>query len=328
MKLSERCVQMLLCVCAALGGLIQHAVAQTYPAKPIRFVLGFSPGGPTDIVARLVGQKLTESLAVPVIVDTRPGGDSTIATGIVARAAPDGYTLLMISPSATIHPSVYAKLPYSITKDFAPVTVLAASSYIVVVNPVVPARSMKALIAIAKARPGQLNYGGAGIGDGLHMAGELLQSMAGFKMQLITYHGGGPAMTALIGGHVDLMISPIGIALPHIKSGKVRALAVSGPKRSPSLPDLPTIAEAAVPGYAVTGWYGLLAPGGTPGTIIERLNTEISKALKLPDTQQKLAGMSMEPVGNSPSEMANHLETEIAKWAKIAKQANIPLKSF
>lgn len=326
--LRQQSVRAVLCALALLGGLIPVAAAQAYPSKPIRFILGFSPGGPTDIVARLVTQKLTESMGVAAVVDSRPGADSIIGTGIAARSAPDGYTLVMISPSATIHPSVYSNLPYSITRDFFPLTVLAESSYVIVVNPVVPAQSLKDLISLAQAKPGQINYGGAGIGDSLHLAGELLQSMAGFRMQIITYNGGGPAIAALMGGHVESMISPIAIALAHVRTGKLRALAVTGPTRSKTMPDVPTVAEAGVPGYVVTGWYGMLTPAGTPRPITDRLNMEIVKALRSPDTQEKLAAIGMDPVGNSPEAMAGFLNAEITKWAVTAKNAKIPLKSL
>jgi len=317
-----------LCALTLQYGLLSPAAAQAFPSKPIRFILGFSPGGPTDLVARLVTQKLTENLGVSAIVDHRPGANSIIGTGLAARSAPDGYTLVMISPSATIHPSVYSNLPYNIVDDFTPVTVLAESSYVIVANPSLPVQSLKDLIELGRSKPGELNYGGAGIGDSLHLAGELLQSMAGFKMQIVTYHGGGPAMTALLGGHVQLMISPIAIALPHLRGGKLRALAVTASKRTAVLPDVPTVAEAGVPGYAVTGWYGLLVPAATPRPIVERLNAEIVKALRHPDTRDRLHAAGMEPVGNSPAEAAAFLKADVAKWAVTAKNAKIPQKAL
>jgi tripartite-type tricarboxylate transporter receptor subunit TctC len=301
--------------------------AQAYPAKPIRFVVGFAAGGPNDTLARLVGARLTETLAVPVTVDNRPGADSIIGTEIVARAPADGYTIAMVSSGATIHPNVYTSLPYSITKDFAPITVLAASTFMVVVNARVPARTIKELIALAKARPGQLNFAGSGVGDTIHLAGELFKSMAGVDMRLIAYKGGAPAMTDVAAGHVELMFSPMGLAAPHVQSGRLRALGVTGTTRWPTQPQVPTVDEAGVPGYAVNGWYGVLAPGGTPRANVERLNGEIVKFLKLSDTRMRLLAMGMDPVGNTPDEMATHLNAELVKWARVAKLAKLTPRS-
>jgi tripartite-type tricarboxylate transporter receptor subunit TctC len=323
MRLPVRNFQIFLCV--MLGAFIQPAIAQTYPAKAIRFIVGYAPSGPNDILARLVGQKLAESLAVPVTVDNRPGADSIIGTEMAARSAPDGYTIVMVSASATIHPNVYTNMTYNIVRDFAPVTVLAASTYVVVVNSAVPAGSIKELIALAKAKPGQLNFASSGVGGALHLAGELFKSMAGVDMNHVAYKGGAPSMADLVGGHVEVMFSPMVVAVAHIKSGRLRALGVTGAKRWPTMPDVPTVAEAGVPGYEVTGWYGVLAPGGTPRAIIARLNMEISQILKLPDIRQRLAGFDLEPVGNSPEQMASHINMELVKWAKVAKDANISL---
>jgi len=312
----------------ALAGPIGAQAQSVYPSKPIRFVLGFAPGGPTDLLARVVTQKLSESLGVPAVVDSRPGADSIIGTQFAARSAPDGHTVVMISPSAAIHPSVYAKLPYSIVDDFTPVTVMVESSYVLIVNPSVPAKNFKEFIDFAKSRQGKLNYGGAGIGDSLHMAGELLQTVAGFKMQIVTFGGGGPAITALLGGHVEAMISPIAISATHIRAGKLRALAMTAPHRSPVLPDVPTAAESGLPGYAVTGWYALLAPAGTPAPVVEKLSAEIVKVLKQSDTRDKLLAGGMEPLGTTPAEAAAYLKAEVTRWAATAKAANIPPKSF
>lgn len=310
-----------------LGASIQSATAQAYPAKPIRFIVGFSPGGPNDTLARIVGQKLNESMGVPVTVDNRPGADSIIGTEMAARAAPDGYTIVMVSASATIHPNVYSNLPYSITRDFAPITVLAASNYVLVVNSTLPVRTIRELIALAKARPGQLNFAGSGVGDAIHLAGELFKTMTGVDMHLITYKGGAPAMAELVGGHVELMFSPMGIASPHIKSGRLRALAVTGPRRWHTMPEVPTVAEAGVPGYEVTGWYGVLAPAATPRAIVERLNAEVARIVKSPELEPKFAAMGMEAVGNSPEQMASHIGTELVKWAKVAKAARLTPRS-
>jgi tripartite-type tricarboxylate transporter receptor subunit TctC len=291
-------------------------------------VVGFAAGGPNDTLARLVGARLTETLAVPVSVDNRPGADSIIGTEIVARAPADGYTIAMVSSGATIHPNVYTSLPYSIARDFAPVTVLAASTFVVVVNARVPARSIKELIALAKSRPGQLNFAGSGVGDTIHLAGELFKSMAGIDMRLIAYKGGAPAMTDVVAGHVELMFSPMGLAVPHVQSGRLRALGVTGTARWPTQPDVPTVDEAGLPGYVVNGWYGVLAPGGTPRANIERLNAEIAKFLKLPDTRTRLLAMGMDPLGNTPEQMSAHIDAELVKWARVAKVAKLTPRSL
>lgn len=313
--------------CAAIFTAAAQTPAAPYPSKAIRFVVGFAAGGPNDTLARLVGARLTETLGVPVTVDNRPGADSIVGTEIVARAATDGYTIGMISSGATIHPNVYSNLPYSIAKEFAPVTVLAASTFVVVVNSRVPARSIKELIALAKTRPGQLNFAGSGVGDTIHLAGELFKSMAGIDMHLIAYKGGAPAITEVVGGQVEMMFSPMGLAAPHVQSGRLRALGVTSATRWPTLPDVPTVDEAGVPGYAVTGWYGVLAPGGTPRANVERLNAEIAKFLKMPETRTRLLGMGMDPIGNTPDQMAAHISTELTKWARVAKLAKLSQRS-
>ncbi len=310
-------------LCIMLAALAQPVLAQNYPNKAIRFIVGFAPGGPNDIVARIVGQKLTESLGVPVTVDNRPGADSMIGTQMAARSAPDGYTITMISASATIHPSVYNNVPYDLIKDFSPITVVATSAFVVIVNPTVPVNSIKALIALAKARPSQLNFASSGMGGSLHLAGELFKSLAHVNMNHVPYKGGAPALNDVIGGQVELMFSPIPIAMPHIKSGRVRALAVTSAKRWPTLPDLPAVAEAGLPGYEATGWYGVVAPANTPGAIVTALNEAIVKVLARPDVEQQFTKLDLEPVGNSPQQMTKHLQTELTKWAKVVRDAKL-----
>jgi tripartite-type tricarboxylate transporter receptor subunit TctC len=310
-------------LCVMLATLAQPVLAQHYPGKAIRFIVGYTPGGPNDIVARIVGQKLTESFGVPVTVDNRPGADSMIGTQMAARSAPDGYTITMISASTAIHPSVYDNLPYDLIKDFTAVTVLASTAFMVVVNPSVPVKSVKELIALAKAKPGQLNFASSGVGGTLHLAGELFKSLAHVSMNHVPYKGGAPALNDVIGGQVELMFSPIPIAMPHFKSGRLRALAVTSAKRWPTLPDLPAVAEAGLSGYEASGWYGIVAPAQTPATIVTTLNEAVVKVLARPDVRQQFAKLDLEPVGNSPQQMTRHLQAELAKWAKAARDAKL-----
>jgi tripartite-type tricarboxylate transporter receptor subunit TctC len=303
--------------------LAQAAVAQTYPSKPVRFVVGFAPGGPNDILARIVGQKLSEGLGVQVLVDNRPGADSMIGTQMAARATPDGYTIAMISASATIHPSVYNNVPYDVVKDFSYVSILASSAFVVVTNPNLPVHSIKELIALAKAKPGQLNFASSGAGGTLHLAGELFKSMAHVDMNHVPYKGGAPAINDVVAGQVDLMFSPMAIAMPHVKSGRLRALAVTSTTRWPAARDLPTVAESGLKGYEATGWYGIVAPAKTPHAVVMRLNQEIVKVLAFPDVRQQLASFDLEPVGSSPEQMASHVKEELVKWARVAQDAKL-----
>ncbi len=298
-------------------------LAQSFPSKPIRLIVGFAPGGPNDILARIVAQKISEATRVPVPVDNRPGADSIIGIQLAARAAPDGYTIATISASSTIHPSVYRDIPFDIAKDLAPVALLASSAFVLVVNPSVPARSVQELIALAKARPGQLNFASSGIGGTLHLSGELFKSLAHVDMNHVPYKGGAPALNDVISGQLELMFSPMAIAIPQVKSGRLRALAVSSAQRWPSLPDLPSMSEAGVPGYESTGWYGIVAPANTPRDIVTRLNHEIVKLLALPDVRQRLDGLDMQPIGSSPEQMATHIKSELKKWAQVVRDAKL-----
>jgi tripartite-type tricarboxylate transporter receptor subunit TctC len=312
---------MLVCAVLMLGA--HAAFAQTYPNKPIRLIVGFAPGGPNDIIARIVSQKLAENLGVPVPVDNRPGADSMIGTQLAARAAPDGYTLAMISASAAIHPSIYTNIPYDVVKDFSHVTVLASGAFVVVVNPALPVKSIKELIAVAKARPGQLNFASSGAGGTLHLSGELFKALAHVNMNHVPYKGGAPAITDVVTGQVEVMFSPIAIAMPHIRTGRLRPLAVTSAKRWPSLPDLPTVAEAGVPGYESTGWYGIVAPARTPREIVTKLNQELVKVLARPDVREQLTKFDIEAVGDSPEHMTNFIKAELVKWAKVVKDAKL-----
>ena len=309
--------------CVLLLALTSPALAQTYPNKPVRLVVGYAPGGPNDTVARIVGQKLSESLGVPVTVDNRPGADSMIGTQLVAKSAPDGHTTGMISASATIHPSVYTNVPYDITKDFSHVTVLASSAFALVVNASLPAKSVKELVALGKARPGQLNFASSGVGGTLHLSGELFKTMAQIEMTHVSYKGGAPAATAVVSGQIELMFAPLGVVMPHVKSGRLRMLAVTSAQRWPSVPDVPTVAEAGLAGYESTGWYGIVAPLRTPPPIVTRIHQEIAKGLATPDVRQRFASFDLEPIGSSPEQMTSHVRAEVAKWARVVRDAKL-----
>ena len=294
------------------------AQAQQYPTRPVRFVVPFAPGGSTDTLARTLGQKLSEALGEQVVVDNRSGGSGNIGMEIVARAAPDGHTIVLgYIANLAIGPSLYAKLPFDPVKDFAPVTQLASSPNVLAAHPAVPARNLKELIALARARP--VNFASAGVASVGHLTGEFLNSLAGIKMVHVPYKGSGQAVTDLLGGHVQLMFSGFSSALPHIKAGKLRALAVTGAKRSPALPDVPTIAESGFPKFEATAWYGVLAPAQTPRPIVIRLHDEIIKALQLPDVKERLASVGFEIVGSTPEAFGAYIQSEIRKWEKVVK---------
>jgi len=298
---------------------------QGYPTKPVRFVLPFPPGGGTDTLGRAIGQKLGESLAQTVVLDNRPGAGANIGAEIAARAVPDGYTLLMTNIAHSINVTLYRKLNYDFLKDFAPVTRLASTPNILVVHPSVPAKSVKELIALAKAKPG-MNYASSGSGSAPHLAGELFKFMTGIQLTHIPYKGGGPATVALVAGEASTGVATMPSALPHVKSGRLRALAVSTAKRSAATPELPTIAEAGVPGYEFTTWYGVLVPTGTSKDIIARLNREFIKLLELPDVKERLAASGFEPETSTPDEFAQYMRSEVAKWGKVVKAANLKVE--
>ena len=308
---------------AALVILAGGVQAQTYPTKPIRWVVPFPPGGSTDLLARVVGQKLTESWGQQVIVDNRGGAGGTLGAAEAARAAGDGYTLLMGAIHHTIATSAYPKLPYDFQRDFAPITVVAIVPNVLVVNPSVPAKSVKELIAYAKANPGKLTYGSAGMGTAHHLIGEVFNARAGVDILHVPYKGSAPAVADLIGGQVSIMYDTVASCLPHIKAGKLRPLAVATAKRSSALPDVPTIAEAALPGFEVTTWFGALAPAKTPKELVVKLNAEMVKILNMSDVRQRLLDAGAEPVGNTPEEMAAQIKRETEAFAKIVKQAKI-----
>jgi tripartite-type tricarboxylate transporter receptor subunit TctC len=310
-------------VVAALAALPGVAHGQAYPAKPIRWIVPFPPGGSTDILARVVGQKLTDAWGQPVIIENKGGAGGTIGAAEVARAPADGHTLLMGAIHHTIASSVYPKLPYDFQREFAPVTVVAIVPNVLVVNPSVPAKSVAELIAYAKANPGKLTYGSAGVGTAHHLIGAKFNLEAGVDIVHIPYKGSAPAVIDLVSGQVLMMYDTVASSLPHIKTGKLRPLAVATAKRSIALPDVPTIAEAALPGFEVTTWFGALVPAKTPKGIVTRLNSEIVKILNMPDVNKRLIDAGAEPVGNTPEEMAAQIKNETESFAKIVKQASI-----
>jgi tripartite-type tricarboxylate transporter receptor subunit TctC len=307
---------------ASLALVAAWASAQTYPAKPIRIVVPFPPGGATDILARDVAQKLSEAWGQQVIVDNRPGAGGNIGSELVAHSAPDGYTLEMGTVGThAINASLYARMPYDHVKDFAPVILVAGVPNVLVVNPAVPANSVAELIAYAKANPGKLNFASSGNGTSIHLSGELFKVMAGVQMTHIPYKGSAPAMQDLLGGQVQLMFDNLPPSLPQIKAGKVRALAVTSLTRAPALPDVPTVAEAGLPGFEASSWFGILAPAGTPPAIVARLNAEIAKWLATPEAKEKLSKQGANAAGGTPEDFAKHIAAETAKWAKVVKDS-------
>ena len=308
---------------AALAIFAMPAFAQKYPSKPIRMIVPYTPGGPTDILARAVGQSLTEAWGQPVIVENRPGASGNVGTAIAAKSPPDGYTLGVVGISYSVAPALDAKLGYDPVKDLTPITQLASVNNLLVVHPSLPARSVKELIAFAKARPGEVSFASGGPGGAQHLAGELFNSMAGIRMMHIPYKGSAPGLTALIGGEVIVGFTDMLITLPHVRSGKLRALAVTGGTRSSLIPELQTVGEAGLHGYAVTAWFGMLAPAGTAPEIVAQLNAEIVKSLKTAQMKERLAALGADAAAGTPEQFATFLRSEMAKWAKVVKSAGI-----
>lgn len=295
------------------------AGAQGYPNRAIRMVVPVTPGGATDTNARIVSQRLSEQLGVPVVVDNRPGAGHMLGTEIVARAAPDGYTLVIGAPELSINPSLQPKVPYDSLRDFAPVSQTVSQQYVLSTHPSVPVKSVKEFIALAKARPGQFNYGSSGIGSANHLGGVLFQEMTGTKLAHIPFKGASPAAIALMSGEIDFMFSSTTAAVAQVKRGRLRAIAVTVTERFSEMPDIPTVSEAGVPGFVITGWFGVLAPAGTPREIINKLHAEIVKIVQHPAVKERFASLGTVPVGSSPEEFAAFLRTEIEKWSRVVK---------
>lgn len=306
-------------LCAAAQA--QDPAGRPFPVKPIRLVVGFPAGGPNDTQARLIGQKIGESMGQPVVVDNRPGADGIIGADLVAKSPADGYTLILVSAGHAINPNFH-KLPYHPSEDFVPIAQVSRSPFVLVVHPSLPVRSVREMIKFAKARPGELNYGSAGRGSSLQLAMELFMSMAGVGMVHVPYKGGAPATTDLIAGRVQVMMNNIVSTLPPARSGKLRALAVTTAQRFVTTPELPTVAES-LPGYEVNAWYGILGPRAMPAAIAARLNSEISKAIALPEIRQRLLALGLEPVGGISGEFRIHINAELARWARVVRDNNI-----
>jgi tripartite-type tricarboxylate transporter receptor subunit TctC len=302
----------------------QQAAAAAWPSRTVRIVVPFGPGGSADLVARILGQRLTESLAQPVIVENRPGAGAMLGNELVAKSPPDGYTLTIgtLGPFA-VNQSLFRKVPYDSQRDFAPVTLTGASSHVLVVHPSMPVKSMMELIALAKKRPGQLSFASSGIGNATHLTGELFKSMAGVDVVHVPYKGGGAAVADLIGGHVGFSFASMPSALPHVRGGKLRALAVAPAQRVPSAPELPTVAESGLPGFSSEDWQGVLAPAKTPQDIVMRLNGEIHKVLGTAEVREKLDAQGFQVRLSTPQQFAELIRSESTKWAKIVKEANI-----
>ena len=321
-----RLLQCGLVAALSLSGVVSaaSAVEPVYPVRPVRFIVPFAPGGSTDTLARTLAQRLSDALGQQVVVDNRAGGNGNIGTELVARAAPDGHSIVLgYIANLGIGPSLYAKLPFDPVRDFAPITLLAVAPNILVAHPSVPVKSVRELVAYAKANTQKVNYASAAVASLGHLAGELLNSSAGIQMQHVPYKGSGQAVIDLLAGQVQIMFSGMSSVMPHIKGAKLRPLAVTGARCSAAAPEVPTIAESGYPGFEASAWYSVMAPAGTPRSVVMRLNSEILRALKVPEVKERLENVGFEIVGSSPDECATYIRSEIVKWAKVVKASGI-----
>jgi tripartite-type tricarboxylate transporter receptor subunit TctC len=299
------------------------AAAQDYPAKPVRILIGFPPGGATDLVARAMAPRYSALLKQPFIVDNRAGANGVIGSDLAAKAVPDGYVIHLATIGSLVLSPATSKVPYDPLKDFAPISQAVALQNIFIVHPNLPARTLKDLVALAKARPGALNFASSGTASPGHLAGELFKSMAGVKLVHVPYKGGGPAMVDLIAGHIEIFVAVISTAVPQVKAGKARALAVTGPKRAAALPDVPTVAETGLKGYEATNWYGMVAPAATPRAVIERLHQATVAVLETPEVRQGLLDQGIDAAPSTPEQFAAYIRSETAKWTKVIKAAGL-----
>jgi len=311
----------ILCSAAALP-----AAAQTYPVKPVRVIVPFAPGGSTDVVFRILAPRLTESLGQPLLVDNRPGGGATIGMDLVAKSAPDGYTLGVANISFGANPSLLAKLPYDTARDFAPVTLVSIVTMVLAVHPSVPPRSVKQFLALAKAKPDGMNYASAGNASATHLAFERFKHASGAKVLHVPYKGGGPAVVSVVSGETMTLFATIPSAIQHFQSGRLVPLGVSSAKRNPALPNLPTISEAGVPGYEAIEWQGVVVPAGTPGPVVGRLHQAFAKVVTMPEMKERLAAMGSDAAGSTPDELAAFIRSELAGWAKVIKESGIRIE--
>lgn len=300
--------------------------AQQYPHKPIRLIIPFAPGGGTDIIGRLIGQELTEGMGQPVVIDNRGGSGGIVGTNLMTKADPDGHTISLCSLGFAYAPAIYAKLPYDTEKDIAPIAHVASQPFVFTVHPAVAANSMKELVSLIRAKPGTMHYGSGGAGGASHLGTELLKHQLGLQMTHVPYKGTGPALSAMLGGEIQMQLIGASSVVPLMKSGRLRVLAVAGGKRSPAMPDVPTVIENGIPDYVFDVWYGLLAPARTPRAIIGKLNAEINKALKNPQLVQRFAGAGLDAAGGTPEAFEKLIRSEIPRWRKVALAANIKVE--
>ena len=318
-----RCAAFVAAALAASAVSAAQTGARGYPDKPVRLVIASAPGGGTDIVARLLANKLGETWRQQVVPDNRAGGGGVIATDITAKAAPDGHTLLVQSSGITYGPALYSKLPYDVNRDIAPVALIASQPFVLTVHPSAGATSVAELIKVAKAKPGQIRFGSGGVSGASHLGGELFRTSAGVDIVHVPYKGTGPGMTALLSGEIHMLIVGVATVLPHAKLGKVRPLGVTGAKRVPAMPDVPTVAEGGLPGYQFDVWYGLFAPGKLPSALSSKINADVNRVLQEPETQQQFAGAGVDAGGGSVSEFRQYVAAEIVKWSKVIRAAGI-----
>jgi len=311
------------CVCALVATPFAMAADAPYPSKVIRMILPFPPGGPTDILGRVVGQKLTESLGQPVVIDNRPGAGGNVGTDYASKQAPDGYTIALVSPALAISPSLYKKLGYDPLKDLAMVSLVAQIPNVLLIHPSVPAKTLKDFVQLARGNPGKLNFGSGGLGTGQHLAGEMLNVQTKIKLEHVPYKGSNQAMMGMIGGQIEMVVIGVPSAVQQVQAGRVRALAVLAAERAPVLPDVQTAKEAGFAGFEVLSWYGIAAPAGTPREIIARLNGDIARIMKSPESRERITGVGFDPAFSTPEQFTSFLQTEIARYANVVKSAGI-----
>ncbi|HWI13686.1 MAG TPA: tripartite tricarboxylate transporter substrate binding protein [Burkholderiales bacterium] len=311
------------CIAALLCSVFVAAAHAQQGAKPLRMIIPFPPGGSLDVVGRLLGHKVTEMTGRNVIIDNRSGASGNIGTELAKNAPPDGATVMLNTLPFVVNPALFGKAPYDPVKDFAPVSLIASGPHLLVVHPTVPAKNFKELLALARAKPGRMNYSSAGNGTNLHIPAELLKSLAGIDIVHVPYKGGGPALTAVLGGEVDMSFINLVPVLPHLQSGRLRAIAVTSAKRSVTLPKVPTIAESGIPGYEFTTWWALLAPAATPPTVIAELNDAVVKAVKSPDFSERMVKEGGEAIGSTPEQLGAHIRSEVAKWSKLVRDRGL-----